>query len=304
MLIASADDIPFDPFNPFPQGGGNVYCPTAWSHYAYPNIEGYGNPFGGQEYGECTIGGSTGNFTDFNDINLDYGMSTYYATTQFNHSGPYGFIPTYDNITITKVRAFIIAPTHLKEGWFSVKLSSTIFQTTAPWLLSTYYYGSAGNAGVNTSYWYNSTLYPYKISNAFVPFPSNSWDITGLTNWTRDILISPNTVVMWTTIENATSPYSEDYIDYLGLWWEYYADFNYTGTDGNLIPSFTDNFNSILWLLIVFAPALALQYMFPKIGYAFGMFLMLFIFGLTQNNFMYVTIIGISALGIMLYKGD
>jgi hypothetical protein len=44
--------------------------------------------------------------------------------------------------------------------------------------------------------------------------------------------------------------------------------------------------------------------MLPKIGYAFGMFLMLFIFGLTQNNFMYVTIIGISAVGIMLYKGD
>jgi hypothetical protein len=130
----------------------------------------------------------------------------------------------------------------------------------------------------------------------------NYWEITGITNWTLASLTSPNTLVMWTTIENTTIS-GHDYVDYIGLMWDYYADFNYTGENETLVPSFGDNFYAVLWLLIVFMPAMAMQFAVPKIGYVFGMFLMLFIFGLTEPNFMYVTIIGTSALGVMLYKG-
>jgi hypothetical protein len=307
MLVASADDVPFDPFNPFPLGGGNVYCPMAYGIQGSSNIGYYDSDkiHNLQEYGRYnTTWGADGDFADFNPRNLDYGSMIYIAGNQYNKSGLYGFIPLYSNITITNVKAIIIAPDHIKTGYFSLKLSTVSTAVAFPW------WGWGGisfqpaGAGVDTAYVYNSTLFPHISSTALVPYPANVWDITSKANWTYDLITSIDTYISWTTIGNTTIA-GADYIDYIGLWWQYYADFNYTGTwNGTLIPSFSDNFNSILWLLIVFAPALALQYMLPKIGYAFGMFLMLFIFGLTQTNFMYVTIIGISALGIMLYKGD
>ena len=309
MLFASADDVPFDPFNPFPQGGGNVLGPTAWLHDAWSNIDNFDtNPWGAQQYGgHDAFSYMTTNYTNMNPRSLTYNYETWYVSRQFNMSGLWSFIPTYSNITITSVKAFIVGPLagHLKEGWFSIKTTALDIRTVAPWILvPNRPYNSSGHADVDTAYLTNSTLFPYTDFSAFEPTPAHTWDITSLTNWTLPLLISTNLCVMWTTVENNVP--SGDLVDYIGLWWQYYANFNYTGIGGGVIqnPSFTDNFNSILWLLIIFAPALALQYMLPKIGYAFGMFLMLFIFGLTQVNFMYVTIIGISAVGIMLYKGD
>lgn len=311
MFVSSADDTPFDPFNPFPQGGGNIIAPEAYLTQGSPNIGYYSNQ---NVYNLRTFGYynttpaylQSGNYTNINPRTISGSNWLYFWGRQYNHSNELGqIIPTYPNIIITKVYAIIIYPHHLKTGWFSVKVSSVDFNTATPWLSYGMYFSTSG-AGVNTSYLFNSTLYPYQEIGGF---PYNlgitEWDITSITNWTLSKITSINTYVMWTTIES--QPISPgDYVDYIGLRWEYYAtNWSYTGEqDLNLIPGFEDNFNSILWLLIVFAPALALQYMLPKIGYAFGMFISLFIFGLTEPNFMYVTIIGISALGVMLYKGD
>lgn len=308
MFISSGDDIPFDPFVPFPLGGGQVSTPEAGLTQGSSNINYYTNQ---QVYNLRTYGYystspyylQTGNYTNINPRLLNNAKTVYFWGRQYNHSSQLGQImPTDPNITITKVYAMIAYPTLLKTGWFSISFID--IYTAAPWAATSYSDFTTTGAWANTSYLFNSTLYPYTVVGGFPYHPGlTMWDITSITNWTLAKLISPTTYVMWTTIENVTAG-AGTYVDYIGLSWEYcLMNWNYTESP-NIIPSFESNFNSILWLLIVFAPALALQYMLPKIGYAFGMFISLFIFGITETNFMYVTIIGISALGVMLYKGD
>lgn len=57
-----------------------------------------------------------------------------------------------------------------------------------------------------------------------------------------------------------------------------------------------------IWLFIVFIPAIAMNEIIPKIGFAFGMVIILCILAGTESGFLSVSMVGITAVGIMLYK--
>ena len=57
-----------------------------------------------------------------------------------------------------------------------------------------------------------------------------------------------------------------------------------------------------VWLFMVFIPPIAMNEIIPKLGFAFGMIIILAILAGTQDNFLSVAMIGITATGIMVYK--
>jgi len=64
-------------------------------------------------------------------------------------------------------------------------------------------------------------------------------------------------------------------------------------------------FMSVIYLLILFAPAIVAGEYVPKIGFIFGMSMMLFILAITSSSlgFFPFAIIGFLNIGVMIYKG-
>jgi hypothetical protein len=73
----------------------------------------------------------------------------------------------------------------------------------------------------------------------------------------------------------------------------------YSQDDGAFIE---DTMNAIIWLVIIYLPALAIAQFVPKLGFVAGMSLMLGVFGLAQPGFFQVSIMGFMAMMIGLYK--
>jgi hypothetical protein len=60
----------------------------------------------------------------------------------------------------------------------------------------------------------------------------------------------------------------------------------------------------MIWLILIFLPALLLSVFLPKAGFMVGMCLMIFILGATESGFYFITILGMVAIGIMIFKGE
>ena len=61
--------------------------------------------------------------------------------------------------------------------------------------------------------------------------------------------------------------------------------------------------DGIIWILITFLPALALNTVMPKYGLMAGLALMLFVFGTTMNGYYPITIIGLMGIAVCIFKG-
>lgn len=61
---------------------------------------------------------------------------------------------------------------------------------------------------------------------------------------------------------------------------------------------------SLIWLIIVFLPAIALNLVIPKIGFIGGIILMTVILGLSMPNFFFITIITLIGCGFIFIRGD
>lgn len=64
------------------------------------------------------------------------------------------------------------------------------------------------------------------------------------------------------------------------------------------------NVLSLIWMIIIFVPPMAIAQVIPKLGYGFGMGLMLIIVGASQPNFFPEMMIGLVAVSIYVYKGE
>jgi len=62
------------------------------------------------------------------------------------------------------------------------------------------------------------------------------------------------------------------------------------------------NMNSLIWLIILYLPALAIAQFVPKLGFVAGMSLMLGVFGLAQAGFFQISVMGFVAMMVALYK--
>ena len=77
----------------------------------------------------------------------------------------------------------------------------------------------------------------------------------------------------------------------------------YSQDDADFVnPATEDTMNAIIWLVIIYLPALAISNFVPKLGFVAGMSLMLGIFGLAMAGFFQVSIMGFIAMIISLYK--
>jgi hypothetical protein len=259
--------------------------------------------------GYDAISGYGGVSLDFNPDRYNYILRTYLVTSHFNDFSYYNYpnVPAWD-ATVTSVFAVVRAFIEMNEGWFSVR-----YNTTASWWDATpwnpngamYYMGSIGPS-YDSYGWHNSSLFPYAFHNDTDLFVEYEWNITSLYTWTIPMLVNcsyPDTSkglnIMWTSKENDS--YRE--MDYLGI--RYTAFGNYTNLQSGAIiaPTFDALSTTIVWLLMLYIPTIAMSQFIPKLGFVFGMGLMLIIMNVADSSFLPVTFVGVAAIGIILYKG-
>lgn len=212
------------------------------------------------------------------------------------------------NITVTKVSAILIYGVHsnMNHGWFSVKQTTAGWADTVPvigWMTGHETYNPTGRAGnySGNNGWWNSTEFPFRPESTVPHYIT--WDITDRYAWNITNIQSENLYVLWISNRNTTaSPYT--YIDYLGL----SIEFQYYGgtTGGGYYPEVdvSININGLIWLLVIFFPAMAMNEAVPKLGFTAGIIMMLLILGVSISGFFSVTFMGILAVGIMVYKGE
>lgn len=236
--------------------------------------------------------------------NFNYGI--YYPTPS-----PPWYNQTLPPINATIDRVWAVVVTHnaesINSGWLSVLINNS--QThlgSYPWLDSSY----------QPLPWVNSSIFPYyhqyhagndlyallQIVNN--PHPLINWNsslavghifnITNQYNWTPDLLKSNRMQVMWTQVFNETSN-----IDYVGL---IYTWFEITVFTPIYSGESQTTFSGLLWLAIIFMPAMLMAQIAPKIGYTAGLIIMLIILGATQPGFFPVSIIGFASIIITLFK--
>ncbi len=268
--------------------------------------------------GVDAINGYGGDWEDFNPNNVNYNLKNFIVTSHFNDFTYYNYpnMPLDNWINVTSVFAIVRAYYSINEGWFSVRYNTTTsWWDSTPWNPSAANYYNHVGVSYNSYGWKNSSLYPYGVATAFTSGGENAsefieyeWNITSLYTWNYTMLSTcqyPDTSkglnIMWTSQENI----SYAYFDYLGI--RYTAIGNYTNLNPNPpLPPTTFNAvsGSIVWLLILYLPAIAMAQYIPKLGYVFGMALMLIILFINDSSFIPVTFVGFAALGILIYKGD
>jgi len=85
--------------------------------------------------------------------------------------------------------------------------------------------------------------------------------------------------------------------------WNTYQD-NYSLTRFSSTLDTQSSMGNIIWLLVFFLlPIMMTQYM-PRIGFMVGMAIMLMVFGFMDISFIPYMVLGMLAVGIMIYKGD
>lgn len=259
--------------------------------------------FGSARSGLLSAQGATQ--LDISDCNINpsstnYGWMKFLAMGQFDTWQEAGYNDHINESSIfTNVKLFFAGGyqySYIPEGFFSFGFVTPSWYESVPFLDGLKSWPVLRDDGVNKngSIWHNSTLYPWDQGRT----KSVEWDVTSLFAWNYSLLTSPNLYVMWYTKENRSS----QFINYLGFKIETSVWIDQGSTDtGTYIAT---NISGLIWLLIVFLPSILLNTVFPKIGYAFGMILMLVIFTVTQDNFLIVTLIGFIGIGALLMKGD
>jgi len=254
-------------------------------------------------------------YTDgFPPYSNDY-MMTWNFTDTYNYElGPELFLPDDpDDLVITELNLVLNAkddypvnPGHFSVCWDFPTEAYTLEnpQDKGNWTISgdtTYYDGS----GWPLNYDYGDII---RYDNLFT---WKLWDYeegvgVGIHNFSVNDVISEYSLrVMW----NFTDGPIESYFDYLGLQYVFFVNTAEPPVENPdfYVPevTFATNIYALIWMLIIFFPALAIGEFVPKIGFAIGMVLMLIIIGSTQSGFMPVTILGIITIAIMMYKeGD
>lgn len=167
--------------------------------------------------------------------------------------------------------------------------------------------GPASNAGTFCTFRMDGTSNKYITVTTY---DIRSWGIKGLNP------ASPVFHLYWPVFQNASYWINHDddrvrwnvtngqlYVNYGGPWDSEHDNFTIT-----LYSMFSgqveENFSGLVWLLILFLPAIAMNQAIPKYGYVAGVILMLLIIGIANmdRGFFFVTIMGLINVGILIYK--
>lgn len=239
----------------------------------------------------------------FNPLNWNYNYRVFAIAYGYNEFDIFGdSTPPPNNSIISEVKATIFSGLGgINAGWFSVGITTGINWWTGTDFLGTWvphvYYSPSLGAGTDSGIWHNSTQFPAKTGN----YQSNEWNITSLYSWNITMLMDSHLEVMWTQGQNTSS--GSGSVDYLGLKYKI-LNYSYTPITGEYpYQDFTTNFYGLIWLLIMYLPAMAMGQFIPKLGFMAGMTLMLIVIGAIEITFVPFMILGLCILGITVYKG-
>jgi hypothetical protein len=267
-----------------------------------------GSQVGRSRHDSSTNGGMKSYYDSILQQYDPYGYSYYYREyflaerfDQFNNywnniAGRNNQTPP-NTAVYTSVKVHMVAHSSINAGYFCIGFipaGSSWYNETAVFLDSPTETFTTTWAGHDFGIWHNSTVFPYQNN-----YPYNvgvDWDITSLFAWNTTLLTSPQLYLMFIEGQNHTG-----YIDYLGLWVEY----DWAG-NGNVLPTqnVQSNFSGLIWLLIIFFPAIAMAEVVPKFGFSAGIIMMLIIIGIGYTSFLPFTFLGLMAVAVSFYKGD
>lgn len=94
------------------------------------------------------------------------------------------------------------------------------------------------------------------------------------------------------------------FFDYIGVEYLYYPSSNELTEFDNPYLDLEEMITALMYLIIIFVPAIALNYFVPKIGFAVGMSIMLVVFMLLYTSFLYVSLIGLISVALLFYKSE
>jgi hypothetical protein len=215
------------------------------------------------------------------------------------------------NATISYVEAvirFAVGNGHINEGYFSVSYNDTVsLVNRGTWIQTSRYYEPHPNTIPNntTNYWWNSSLVPYRQSQVFVDNGRicYRWDITPFYDWNVSMLQSDGLYIMWTTQQNWSA--TPMYIDYIGINYIYNTVlYNWTSIIEPIVTELSNQLESIVWLLLLYLPTIAITQYVPELGFVIGMALMLIVLTVyVGTSFLEVLFIGAGSIMIIMYKG-
>ena len=178
----------------------------------------------------------------------------------------------------------------------------------------------------NTNYWNTTPIgyinytdglyhaYDFDITNYSIKWTGEIFKhmTTDLYDFSNPNLGTYNNIMVYVSINDNNMPV---YIDYIGLHYIWYepprggsGGGNNSNNGGGLVfygYRFTKNIMSMVYLILLFSPAIILGEFVPKIGFPIGLMLMLTIIDVTSisYNFIGFMLIGWLTLGVMYYKG-
>ena len=244
---------------------------------------------------------------DFNDNKLVFAVTNDF-TASYRQAQP----PTEEvNVSFVIVIIHIIASEEYDDFWLSIRHNETDdlvegeFQNCTPFLASPQLYPYTIGVQYETNGWYSSDI----IDGSEIYYYEDSswtwvWNVTSLYDWNVTMLTSDDIFVMFSGLQKYHRLPVE--IDYLGIGWGYGSELMPTGLGDQEIPSvdFEKNVTSLIWLMIIFTPAIAIAQVIPKLGFIIGITISVLIFGFTVDGFFPVTIITLLGVSVVLYKGN
>ena len=290
------------------------YCYYFWDE----DMVGYSNGFtdsddlGDYELSETWDDGPKINEFDVQANLYTFGIARNYTYTTYNLA-----VNTTPNVGSVITRVAVVAKFYLgsdaiPEGWLSVQYhEDTNIPSLIPWASNVREY-DAKHHSLDSYGWYNSSLIPYLDDIAFFRYQDvvYLWEVTDFYAWNYTMLTSDDVYVMWTGKQNCSDTTK---LSFLGLYWEYNMTYEPVGADDDNpfivtpeeMPEVDEETNimGIIWLVVLFTPAIAMGYFVPKLGFVAGMALMLIVLSATQTGFFVVMVIGMAALGATVYKG-
>ena len=242
---------------------------------------------------------------DFNDNKLVFAVTNNFTASYTTYQPPTVEV----NISFVIVVVHIHSLDYIDNFFLSLRYNETDdlvpgeFQNCTPWIDNPTLYPYTVGIQYGTNGWNSSEI----ITSFQADYDDNAdwsyvWNVTGLYDWNQTMLMSDDILIMYSGLQRYH--YNSIYIDYLGIGWAYNAEQMPTGL-GDDIPTvdFEKNVNSLIWLLIIFVPAIAIAQVIPKLGFIIGITISVLIFGFTLDGFFPVTIITLLGVSVVLYKG-
>lgn len=295
---------------------GWIFAPISLNHYFKTST----TTFGGSNLDkpDQVYSNSNPTYSNDNEWMQVIGTNFYWAgaLTGVTYGGQYfdyySSLPSIGNATLVECVVWVTNKAVLHEGdsrpsmnhgWFSVGWADASEPFDAYSWNPTGTYSASKNKNNTAPYLYNSTEFDYLPSwtyggtGVFVTALGygRSWDVTDYVDSYANVT-SSNFAVVWNFNRN-TSQYN---FDYIGMRYT----FQYTGYGEWNFNIFELTLKSIIWIIIVFLPAMLLAQVIPTIGFLGGIAMMLLILGFTVTGFASVMVVGLIALGIVSYKGD